>query len=168
MTREASTDPAHEARCRRCGTSCHAALPINGLPVVVPGLHCKHLASDGARFRCTVYERRLEVAPWCHTSDEALTAGLLAQDCPYTTGVPGYRGKVWLHARLLRSVMPAVRRELAEKGAPAWVAVEGCLRVLEGGGGRWEASVDEAAGRLWFRRVDAPSGGEPPTGGAGG
>lgn len=148
-----TTDPVHEALCRRCGTSCHAAVPINGLAVAVPGLHCKHLLRSGATFRCAVYEQRLEVAPWCHTSDEALAAGLLAQDCPYARGVPGYRGKVWLGSRLLRTVLPAVRRVLAEEGAPDWVGIEGCLRVLEGGGGRWEALTPDG-GRVRFRRLD--------------
>jgi uncharacterized cysteine cluster protein YcgN (CxxCxxCC family) len=151
MTRAQNTDPDHEALCRRCGVSCHAALPVNGLPVVVPGVHCRYLVPEpGGTFACSVYERRLEVAPWCHTADEALAAGLLAQDCPYVRGVAGYRGKARLHPRLLRTVLPAVRRELLERGAPDWVGPEGCVALLEQGGGAFSAVHDAEAGRWRF------------------
>lgn len=159
VMRIARTDPEHEGLCRRCGVSCHAAVPIGGVPVVVPGLHCRYLEEDGGRFRCGVYERRLEVAPWCRTADEAVAQGLVAQDCPYAAGVDGYRGKVVVHRRLLAQVLPGVRRGLAEQGAPGWVSAEGCVRLLEGGGGRWEAARDEAADLIRFRRVD--EGGAP-------
>lgn len=155
MSRNANTDPEHEALCSRCGVSCHAAVPVNGLAVVVPGLACRFLDEEaGGTFRCTVYERRLEVAPWCHTADEALASGLLAQDCPYARGLSGYRGKVRLHRRLLVRVLPAIREELIVHGAPSWVSEEGCLRVLEQGGARFSAVRDEAAGMLRFERRD--------------
>lgn len=153
--RTARTDAEHEGLCRRCGVSCHAAVPIGGVAVVVPGLHCRYLEEDRpGRFRCTVYERRLEVAPWCRTSDEALAEGLLAQDCPYAAGTEGYRGKVVVHRRLLAQVLPGVRRGLAEQGAPGWVSAEACSRLLEGGGGAWVAERDEGADVIRFRRVD--------------
>lgn len=161
VLRDDPEDEAHEALCRRCGASCHAAIPVNGLPVVVPGIHCRYLVEEApGRFACSVYERRLEVAPWCHTAAEAAARGLLEQTCPYARGIPGYRGKVRLSPRLLLQVLPAVREELRRRGAPGWVSPEGCLRVLqEGAGGvRWTVRHDPAAegpdGRLYFSPVD--------------
>src|SRR5258707_1179574 len=36
----------HEALCRRCGISCHFALPVNGVPMVIDELRCKFLGRD--------------------------------------------------------------------------------------------------------------------------
>lgn len=66
----------HEALCRRCGMSCHFAVPVNGLAVVLDELRCRFLGRDGeGRYGCTVYERRFEVAPWCQTVESALAGG---------------------------------------------------------------------------------------------
>ena len=52
-------DDAHEAMCRRCGMSCHFAIPVNGLPVVFNDLHCRFLETDDdGKFRCGVYEQQ--------------------------------------------------------------------------------------------------------------
>ena len=113
------TPDEHEALCRRCGMSCHFAVPVNGLAVVIDELRCKFLARDAdGRFLCSVYDRRFEAAPWCHTAHSALDGGFLAQDCPYARGVAGYRGKVRLSPALLRKVLPAIRAEVARAGAP--------------------------------------------------
>lgn len=152
-------DEQHEALCRRCGISCHFAVPVNGLAVVVDELHCRFLAraADG-RFHCTVYERRFEVAPWCHTAAHAATQGLLAQDCPYTRGMSGYRGKVRLGASLLRQVLPAIRAEVVRAGIPAGADPEHALALVAQLGGDWDYRLAEDGTRyLFFRRDEAPS-----------
>ena len=48
------TDIVHEDKCRRCGASCHIAIPVRDRHIVVPGVHCRFLSegSDG-KFGCT-------------------------------------------------------------------------------------------------------------------
>lgn len=73
--------PEHESLCQRCGISCHASVKLeSGENAVVEHLHCKHLTENG----CSVYENRLEVAPWCHHVSRAEPLNLLRHDCPYT------------------------------------------------------------------------------------
>lgn len=143
----------HEARCRRCGVSCHPAIPVNGVPVVVPGLACRFLAKgiDG-RFRCTVYARRFDVAPWCQTAEQALRQGFLAHDCPYAARLPLYRGKHVLSPAQLRRLAPVLRQHVAEVGVPYAVAPEAAIRFLEQDGSRWEARWVEEEARYRFRR----------------
>jgi hypothetical protein len=145
----------HEALCRRCGMSCHFAVPVNGLAVVVDALRCKFLgrAEDG-RFHCTVYERRFEVAPWCHTAESALAAGFLAQDCPYARGVAGYRGKARLSPSLMQKVRPALRAEVARMGAPIGADPEAALAFVAEAGGSWRYTISEDGTRYLFQRLD--------------
>ena len=152
-------DDAHEAKCRRCGVSCHFAVPINGLPVVVDDIHCRYLEGTGhGTFHCTVYEERFEYAPWCHTVDESLKQGLLAQDCLYTDGVPGYRGKTRLSTRLEQRILPHVRSELMAHGVPVGVSTEGVQRFLQRtGGGDWAFELSEDGTRLRIRPADCSS-----------
>lgn len=146
----------HEALCRRCGMSCHFAVPVNGLAVVIDELRCKFLGkADDGRFQCTVYERRFEVAPWCHTAESALAAGFLAQDCPYARGTSGYRGKVRLSPSLLRSVRPAIRAEVLRVGAPIGADPEAVVELLAEAGGEWTYATSEDGSRHVFRRSDA-------------
>jgi hypothetical protein len=102
--------PEHEAKCQRCGISCHASITLkDGRDVVVEGLHCVYLKhEDSGLWSCTVYENRLTVAPWCHHVREAGPQGLLRHDCPYLEGVPGSRGK----ARLSSKDYAVVRDEI--------------------------------------------------------
>lgn len=161
----ADLSPAeHEALCRRCGVSCHFAIPVNGLAVVVDELRCKFLARDEAgRYSCSVYERRFELAPWCHTAQEALGDGFLAQDCPYARGVPGYRGKVRLSPSLLQKVLPAIRAEVARAGAPIGADPDAVAGFLASGGSRWEYSVSADGTRYQFTPPAAPAAGELAT-----
>ena len=141
----------HEAKCRRCGASCHTAIPVNDIPVVVPGLTCRYLAErPGGGFQCAVYARRFEVAPWCKTTDEALAEGFLAHDCPYTEGRAGYKGKVWLRPRLFESIVPVLREHVASVGVPYMVDPEAARRFLEGDGSRWTYEWDEKGERFRF------------------
>jgi hypothetical protein len=149
LVRSAAEHEKHEALCRRCGMSCFFAVPVNGLPVVIDELHCKFLGREAdGRYGCTVYERRYTVAPWCHSAQEALQRGLLAQDCPYVraAGVSGYRGKVRLHGALLQKVLPQVRAEVRRAGVPIGADPEAALRFLgepeEGGRLRYRTSED--------------------------
>jgi uncharacterized cysteine cluster protein YcgN (CxxCxxCC family) len=148
MTESASAknSDAHEALCRRCGISCHFAVPVNGLAVVVDELHCRFLVRDGTRFNCSVYEDRFDLAPWCANMDEALENGLVAQDCPYTAGVAGYRGKTRLHKRLLTPAEKAIRLELLANGVPIGVSPEGVLKFLARTGPGRFAMVENPAG----------------------
>ena len=153
---------AHEALCRRCGMSCHFAIPVNGLAVVVDALRCKFLArDDDGRYRCSVYERRFELAPWCHTAQGALAGGFLAKDCPYARGVPGYRGKVRLSAALLHKVLPAIRAEVARAGAPIGADPDAVAQLLGHGGERWRYRVSADGTRYLFTPPGAPAAGEP-------
>jgi uncharacterized cysteine cluster protein YcgN (CxxCxxCC family) len=144
---------AHEALCRRCGISCHFAVPVNGLPVVVDDLHCRFLEQeDDGRFKCSVYTERYERAPWCHSAEEALENGLLAQDCPYAAGTSGYRGKTRVHTRLQAKVLPAIRAEVITYGLPAGASVDGIKRFMaRTGGGTWDVVLSPDGSRLMVR-----------------
>lgn len=155
----------HEALCRRCGMSCHFAIPVNGLAVVIDELRCKFLVRDddaAGRYRCSVYERRFELAPWCHTAQDALAGGFLAQDCPYARGVPGYRGKVRLSPGLLQKVLPAIRAEVARAGAPIGADPDAVAGLLKGGGSRWEYGVSADGTRYQFTPPAAPAAAPAP------
>ncbi len=138
-----------EALCRQCGVSCHFAVPVNGLPVVIEDLHCRYLTvEEGAhalpRYACSVYERRHEVAPWCQPVQAAFEQSLLAQDCPYVVasrdaerarGRPfHYRGKTRLHPRLLAAAMPAILRQVLDEGVSDALSHDGLLRFLKTAG----------------------------------
>ncbi len=137
---------AHESLCRRCGMSCHFAVPVNGLPVVVDDLHCKYLGKDDqGLFGCTIYDERLLRAPWCATVEESLEDGLLAQDCLYTKFAPGYKGKTRLHRRLMEKALPHIRAHILAEGVPYGVSEEGLRAFLERTGGgdfRFQQSAD--------------------------
>jgi uncharacterized cysteine cluster protein YcgN (CxxCxxCC family) len=155
-----ATDEAtaeHEAKCRRCGQSCHFAVPVNGLPVVVDDLHCKYLqASAPGQFICSVYSNRFEVAPWCATVDEAIEGQLLAQNCLYTSGIVGYRGKTRLHRRLMAKAEPGIRQSLLRDGGPIGLDLAGARRFLDRtGGGDFDIIEDTESGRVWFRPRDS-------------
>ncbi len=145
------TPAEHEALCRRCGMSCHFAVPVNGLAVVIDALRCKFLQRDDAgRFVCSVYERRFAAAPWCHTAHDALAGGFLAQDCPYARGVAGYRGKVRLSPALLRQVLPAIRAEVARAGAPIGADPDAVAAFLGDGAAPWRYQPSADGTRYQF------------------
>jgi len=123
------TDPTREAVCRRCGTSCHVAVPAGDLgSVVVPGLHCQFLVADSGLFTCAVYDRRFEAAPWCHTAEQAQPLGYLAADCPYGAHP---EGKVALAPEALDRVFGTVLRNLRAWGVPTYIDRVALLRQLE-------------------------------------
>ncbi len=146
------SEEQHEDLCRRCGQSCHFAVQVNGLAVVIDELHCKFLKKSGGTTVCTVYENRYEKAPWCHSARSALDKGLLAQDCPYVknAGVSGYRGKTKLHPRLQRKIEPAVLQQIIAEGVPYGVSLEGLRSFFERCGVKdVRVQVDEE--RSWIR-----------------
>jgi len=94
IAKSGPADDKHESKCERCGVGCHATVNINGHDVVVEGLHCKFLEDTGegpledlgrGRFQCSVYEDRMEVAPWCGHTDYAKDRGWLRKGCPYVS-----------------------------------------------------------------------------------
>lgn len=124
------TDAAHEDRCRRCGTGCHVSIESRGRDIVVPGLHCRFLATDGpGRFTCTVYADRFTHAPWCHHADVAAPLGYLADDCPY--GIPGVKGKTRLPEPELARYWPDLLRKMRSWGVPVFISHEAVLAEVE-------------------------------------
>ncbi len=112
--------------------SCHFAVPVNGLAVVLPEIHCVYLGRQpSGLYHCTVYPERFEKAPWCHTAESALAAGFLAKDCPYAKGVANYRGKVQLSRSLLQAVKPAIIQEILRVGVPIGADPEAVLALFE-------------------------------------
>ncbi|GEM_PF-2010406 len=114
------SDADHEAKCRRCGISCHLALPVGGSTamMVVPELHCRFLARMDDGWGCTVYDERFERAPWCHHADDAAPIGLLARDCPHVVEAGIKRGKVVLREPLLSQYWPRMMAAIAQLGVP--------------------------------------------------
>ncbi len=134
---QGATDPAHEDKCRRCGVSCHVAVPLGDRAIVVDGLHCKFLAEDAPGvFACAVYTDRFAQAPWCHHADVAGPLGYLGHDCPY--GVPGL-GKQRVSDAEFRELWPHLWRILRSWGVPNFVHHEHFLAAMHARTGReWE------------------------------
>ncbi|MBL8632209.1 MAG: hypothetical protein JNM40_03230 [Myxococcales bacterium] len=150
----------HEALCRRCGMSCHFAIPVNGLAVVIDALRCKFLAQaegEPGRYHCTVYASRHSVAPWCHSAESALAAGFLAQDCPYARGHKGYRGKVRLSHSLLRQVLPAIITEILRVGIPIGADPDRVRRFLFDAGTDCTYTVSADGSRYLFASPVSPT-----------
>lgn len=156
--------PDLEALCRRCGVSCHFAIPVNGLPVVIDEVHCRYLArDDDGLYRCTVYPRRYELAPWCHSAADALPLGLLAQDCPYAhharatqPDLPPVRGKARLSPRLRQQVLPAVIAEILRVGVPAGADPAPVAALLLGATGAAHQHQLSEDGARWLFSPAAP------------
>ncbi len=112
-----STD--EESKCRRCGASCHVAVPAGPIgTLVVPGLHCMFLEPDAGRFHCSVYSERFERAPWCHTAVEAQPLGYLATDCPYGANADA---KLMLPEEQLLPHWPTLLRNMRAWGVPTYI-----------------------------------------------
>jgi len=123
------SQPDREGLCRRCGASCHVAVPAGDRgAVVVPGLHCQFLGRDGDRFHCTVYAERFLRAPWCHTALAAQPLGYLAVDCPYGAHPDG---KVTLGEAEFARAWPSILRNLRAWGVPVYVGRAPFLAEVE-------------------------------------
>ena len=97
-----------------------ASLRVNGRPVAVRELGCRHLSETSrGRFVCAVYERRFDEAPWCLTVAEARAQGVLAGTCPFRGDDAAPAPQV-LHPRLVRGLAPQLRQAFVD-GWPAWV-----------------------------------------------
>ncbi len=117
--------------------SCHTPILLGGdEPVIIPELHCRFLERSHAtgEFRCTVYENRFEMAPWCMTANEAARGGALAWDCPYSTGLTGVKGKRWATDWERESIVEALRTAFVEAGLPAEDNPDSALLLL---GSEW-------------------------------
>ena len=131
----------HEAKCRRCGVTCHMPVEVGEIKYVLEELRCRFLGREGdGRYACTVYENRFEMAPWCHTADEALATGNLASDCPYAADVPGYNGRVWAPPQIREKLLPIVRQKLIAGGLPISCNPDSVLPILNAQGGQWSWS----------------------------
>ncbi len=130
-------DPPHEQLCRRCGVSCHVALPVRERYVVVPGLHCKFLEEqENNTFGCRVYADRFEQAPWCHHAEIAGPLGYLAQDCPY--GTPAGLGKVRVSEEEFAELWPELLGKIRFWGVPTYIDGARLLaEVVRRSGGSW-------------------------------
>ena len=142
-----------EDLCRRCGASCHLPVKVGEEKIIVPELHCTFLSKPDAqgKFSCTVYEQRFEKAPWCHTADDAMKEGQLAQDCPYAAGVPGFKGKKWADEPTRARLVPILRQRLIDEGLPVSASPDSALRLLTSDGEEWTYSL--APGKYVFHRV---------------
>lgn len=80
-----------ESICRRCGECCRIKVELPGGRVVLTGEYCKHL--DVATKRCRVYAMRhlLLARDKCLSVPDAVRLRMLPGDCPYVSGVEGYR-----------------------------------------------------------------------------
>ena len=89
LTEESLIAKAHdlhekeEAKCERCGISCHFSIIADTQNIAVKGMYCKFLKEEGNKFACSVYIDRMEKAPWCHLAVDAKKKGMLRTDCPY-------------------------------------------------------------------------------------
>lgn len=136
-------DDAHEGQCRRCGISCHLAVPLDDRPIMVPGLHCRYLrAEPDGRFNCSVYADRFRLAPWCHHADLAAPMGFLADDCPYalSRGISG--GKIRLSEAELVDAWPQLLERIRSWGVPVLIDRVALLReVSRREGGAWQLAA---------------------------
>ena len=143
----------YEAKCRRCGVTCHMPVEAGEVKYVIEELHCRFLEREGdGRYGCTVYENRFEKAPWCHAAEEALATGNLATDCPYAAHVPGYTGRVWAPPDVRRKLLPVVRQKLIADGLPLSGNPDSALKILTGSGEDWTYS-EQDSGFVFFRRA---------------
>jgi hypothetical protein len=106
--------PEYEAKCERCGISCHAAVVLDGRQIVLEGLHCTFF---GEGVGCTVYADRFERAPWCLHSLPADTMGALREGCPYQSG-RGARGKERVEPEEYRVLWPRLAEALLAIPSP--------------------------------------------------
>lgn len=145
--------PEHEAKCRRCGMSCHFAIEFGGERLIVPEIHCLYLGSADGKFHCTVYERRFELAPWCQTSGEAAKKGWLGWDCPYSAGPAAPKGKRWATPADRDRIMPHVRKALIENGLERKYNPDSALKALAAPGEAWSWRLEGE--RYVFERREA-------------
>ena len=127
----------HEAQCRRCGVSCHVAVPLGARVVVVPDLHCRFLLQPSpGTFACAVYAERFRAAPWCHHADVAGPLGYLAVDCPHGRAEVG---KVRVSEAEFAKLWPEIWRILRGWGVPAFIDQAAFLAMVARRTGRaWE------------------------------
>lgn len=153
MSLQVLNTEAHEAKCRRCGVSCHFSLEVGDKKYVINEIHCRFLAreTDG-KFSCTVYDKRFELAPWCHTATDAINFGALATGCLYTEDLPGYQGREWAPPNVKVKLLPRVRQKLIADGLPISANPDSALLVLNQHGERWTYS--EQKDRFVFHRED--------------
>ena len=122
-------DADHEAKCERCGVSCHFTATVpDGRNVAVWGLHCKFLRRTGDKAECSVYEDRFEKAPWCHHADQAQPLGMLRVGCPYNGDGAG---KTALRGEEYDAVWPGLLPGVLCQVWPEWIDPDAFLAELK-------------------------------------
>jgi len=149
-----------EDLCHRCGVSCHPAVKVGVLRVVLPDVHCQFLETDtDGVVQCAVYEDRFERAPWCLSASEAKGRHLLSQDCGYHRGKVDRSGKAFLRPRLLASIRPQIVQQILEHGVPHWVTMKGVDALLEAEGFVHRSNHVDEHGTRWIKaaKLEVPS-----------
>jgi uncharacterized cysteine cluster protein YcgN (CxxCxxCC family) len=102
-----------------------AAIPINGIPVVLTGIRCMYLNKESEKtWRCSVYENRFSIAPWCLNLSDAARTGALSQDCPYVSLINGYSGKKLVSEGILRKYLHEIMNDFQKRGIADWVDIK--------------------------------------------
>lgn len=121
-----------ESACTRCGACCQAKVHVNGIAMLVKGLHCRHLITGDGGTRCAVYGRRREAAPWCLDLVRGVDRGIFPDCCPYVAGKAGYQGPVLLEGTAGHLADRAIRKALAAMPCPDWADPAGWREYVEG------------------------------------
>ena len=136
--------------------SCHLAIEVGDAKYLVEELHCRFLLRhDDGNYGCSVYEKRLEMAPWCYLADEAVLTGSVATDCPYASGIPNFRGREWASPEIRAKLIPVIRRRLIDEGLPIAGSPRAALRVLNVDGETWEYSEQKDRFVFYLKRAGA-------------
>lgn len=110
-----------ERACQHCAACCYARVAVNGQPVLVRSLRCKHLeVAPGGESRCSVYADRHRVAPWCLELQAGIEKAIFPDPCPYVSTLEGYRGPAVLDEIQYRLVEGAIRDALRQRPCPEW------------------------------------------------
>jgi uncharacterized cysteine cluster protein YcgN (CxxCxxCC family) len=127
------------------------ALEVGDAKYVIEEIHCRFLTRDAdGRFACGVYEQRFEVAPWCHTAQEAAATGNLSPTCFCAAHIEGYKGKTWATPEIREKLMPVVRKKLIAEGLPLSENPDSALKALTVNGEAW--TYTEQSDRFVFLR----------------
>lgn len=165
VAKQGSSTDEHESKCERCGVGCHATINLNGHDLVVEGLHCKFLTDKGegpvenvgrGRFHCSVYENRMEVAPWCGHSDYAVDKGWLRKGCPYAVEAGFSSGKERVKPEFYENLWPHIFAEVVNTNWHDHVTYQSFLEkhVIPREGEGWTIIPGDIPGTIAFERTD--------------
>ncbi len=123
-----------EALCSHCGACCHAKVEVDGAPVVIKALRCKHLELDATgQSRCAVYGDRRQKAPWCKSLELGIAVRIFPQECPYVATLSDYTGPRSLAAAAYREAESKVRARLRGRPPEEWADPAEWAAFVSGG-----------------------------------